>query len=52
VPPELAAIKTLLDEDKEKGLAELTETELIAERDRLLEVLYNKYKDKNTKRDG
>ena len=41
VAPELAAIKLLLETEKD-GAPELTEEELVAERDRLLEILFKK----------
>ena len=42
VAPELAAIKMLLDGEKENPLQELTENQLLAEKDRLLKMLQEK----------
>ncbi|MCL2061240.1 MAG: hypothetical protein FWH03_01255 [Firmicutes bacterium] len=39
VPPDITAIKLLLETNKETAVEELTEQQLIAERDRLLKLL-------------
>ena len=40
IPPDMTAIKLLLEERKRDETAELTEEELLAERDRLLRLLF------------
>lgn len=43
VPPDLAAIKMLLEQQKD-DIGELSEEQLIAERDRLIRILYEETK--------